>query len=101
MRCAAGHVALLLVCSKLLASGRTRDPCPRPAATLTPLFQAHSSSGLGHRPLTAAARVRIPYAPLYSSLSAEFRSTMRTRVSEATGLDRAVPARAPGIEPTR
>jgi hypothetical protein len=24
---------------------------------------AHSSSGLGHRPLTAAARVRIPYAP--------------------------------------
>jgi hypothetical protein len=25
---------------------------------------AHSSSGLGHRPLTAAARVRIPYAPL-------------------------------------
>jgi hypothetical protein len=25
--------------------------------------RAHSSSGLGHRPLTAAARVRIPYAP--------------------------------------
>ena len=25
--------------------------------------EAHSSSGLGHRPLTAAARVRIPYAP--------------------------------------
>ena len=24
---------------------------------------AHSSSGLGHRPLTAAARVRIPYGP--------------------------------------
>ena len=28
---------------------------------------AHSSSGLGHRPLTAAARVRIPYAPLSES----------------------------------
>ena len=29
--------------------------------------RAHSSSGLGHRPLTAAARVRIPYAPLQRS----------------------------------
>jgi hypothetical protein len=29
-------------------------PCPR---------RAHSSSGLGRRPLTAVARVRIPYAP--------------------------------------
>ncbi len=29
-----------------------------------PRSRAHSSSGLGHRPLTAAARVRIPYAPL-------------------------------------
>src|SRR5438034_3951399 len=29
---------------------------------------AHSSSGLGHRPLTAAARVRIPYAPYWISL---------------------------------
>ena len=27
------------------------------------LLAAHSSSGLGHRPLTAAARVRIPYGP--------------------------------------
>src|SRR4051794_6872234 len=35
----------------------------RDAATLS-LRRAHSSSGLGHRPLTAAARVRIPYAPL-------------------------------------
>jgi hypothetical protein len=31
-------------------------------ATLA-LRTAHSSSGLGHRPLTAAARVRIPYGP--------------------------------------
>ena len=29
----------------------------------TPRRTAHSSSGLGHRPLTAAARVRIPYGP--------------------------------------
>jgi alkylated DNA nucleotide flippase Atl1 len=29
---------------------------------------AHSSSGLGRRPLTAVARVRIPYAPLLPSL---------------------------------
>jgi hypothetical protein len=34
----------------------------RPFATL-PHRTAHSSSGLGHRPLTAAARVRIPYGP--------------------------------------
>ena len=36
-------------------------------ATLTARSRAHSSSGLGHRPLTAAARVRIPYAPLHRS----------------------------------
>ena len=28
---------------------------------------AHSSSGLGHRPLTAAARVRIPYGPAFAA----------------------------------
>src|SRR5207237_7827772 len=39
----------------------------RGAATLS-LRRAHSSSGLGHRPLTAAARVRIPYAPLSRTL---------------------------------
>ena len=36
--------------------------CRPLVATLGPR-RAHSSSGLGHRPLTAAARVRIPYAP--------------------------------------
>ena len=35
----------------------------RPLAATLGLRRAHSSSGLGHRPLTAAARVRIPYAP--------------------------------------
>ena len=34
-------------------------PCPR---------RAHSSSGLGRRPLTAVARVRIPYAPPHKAL---------------------------------
>src|SRR6266542_4484632 len=34
--------------------------------------RAHSSSGLGHRPLTAAARVRIPYAPFYVTKCARF-----------------------------
>jgi hypothetical protein len=43
---------------------------------------AHSSSGLGHRPLTAAARVRIPYAPLSHSRPSGFR--MATRVRSAT-----------------
>ena len=38
---------------------------------------AHSSSGLGRRPLTAVARVRIPYAPLSPSPSREIRSTER------------------------
>ncbi len=32
-----------------------------------PAATAHSSSGLGHRPLTAAARVRIPYGPSSAS----------------------------------
>ncbi len=41
---------------------RRRGDLARSAATLGPR-RAHSSSGLGHRPLTAAARVRIPYAP--------------------------------------
>ena len=52
------------------------DARPRPAERLRPVSgsrgavrytplvaTAHSSSGLGHRPLTAAARVRIPYGP--------------------------------------
>jgi hypothetical protein len=53
-------------------------------ATLGPR-RAHSSSGLGHRPLTAAARVRIPYAPLCVTWLAGFGSTM----CMATGRGRA------------
>src|SRR5687768_1387178 len=34
-----------------------------------PSTTAHSSSGLGHRPLTAAARVRIPYGPFQRALA--------------------------------
>ena len=37
---------------------------PAPSATLRAFYGAHSSSGLGHRPLTAAARVRIPLGVL-------------------------------------
>ncbi len=47
-------------------SGRRTATRPRvsvAAALATLVAAAHSSSGLGHRPLTAAARVRIPYAP--------------------------------------
>jgi hypothetical protein len=46
-----------------------------PPATLN--LPAHSSSGLGHRPLTAAARVRIPYAPLRCAWPA--RSLLRSQ----------------------
>ena len=41
---------------------------------------AHSSSGLGHRPLTAAARVRIPYGPWL--VSTETRSPDYSRNDE-------------------
>ena len=41
---------------------RRRD-VRRPRFATLPRRTAHSSSGLGHRPLTAAARVRIPYGP--------------------------------------
>ena len=61
---------------------RPRRPVPRltqgardgPEAfgTLLRVHGAHSSSGLGHRPLTAAARVRIPYGPSYVSLTHGF-----------------------------
>src|SRR5215211_1200958 len=40
---------------------------------------AHSSSGLGRRPLTAVARVRIPYAPLL--LAAVNRGRKRSRTA--------------------
>jgi hypothetical protein len=44
-----------------------------------PTSSAHSSSGLGHRPLTAAARVRIPYGPSYRSQPRGFRMVTRVR----------------------
>src|SRR5512132_4371274 len=46
----------------LLRFGHRPSSLGSAVATLG-LRRAHSSSGLGHRPLTAAARVRIPYAP--------------------------------------
>src|SRR5215211_2811589 len=63
--------------------------CPF-AATLS-LRRAHSSSGLGHRPLTAAARVRIPYAPLDVTWLAAFGSTTRVICDSGAGYARAVP----------
>src|SRR5690348_6275314 len=39
---------------------------------------AHSSSGLGHRPLTAAARVRIPYAPFGDLAAGDVTTTLET-----------------------
>jgi hypothetical protein len=39
---------------------------------------AHSSSGLGRRPLTAVARVRIPYAPLNACLAGLLVSSVTT-----------------------
>ena len=59
-----------------------------------PARRAHSSSGLGHRPLTAAARVRIPYAPLL--LPEETRSARRDPVrAPSPSLDSAAAGRPP------
>src|SRR5207302_4449993 len=61
------RVALLLVSVVPLfllpaSEHGARVPAP-PLRYTAPRHGAHSSSGLGHRPLTAAARVRIPYGP--------------------------------------
>jgi hypothetical protein len=57
--------------------------------------RAHSSSGLGHRPLTAAARVRIPYAPFSVTWLSRFRSTMRVIRDRQPAKARAVPTWVP------
>src|SRR4051812_35672898 len=44
-----------------------------------PRHGAHSSSGLGHRPLTAAARVRIPYGPFLTAWLRAFGLDARVR----------------------
>jgi hypothetical protein len=70
--------------------------CPG-AATLS-VRRAHSSSGLGHRPLTAAARVRIPYAPFYCSWLGQNRMVTRIRCAREAGNARAVPTWVPTSE---
>ena len=65
-------------------SSRARIRYPSTSAT------AHSSSGLGHRPLTAAARVRIPYGPRASFR----RNPFRTEPTEPLDV-RAFPTRSP------
>ena len=68
------------------AGGPASVPCRRPATGREDRLRcrgtAHSSSGLGRRPLTAVARVRIPYAPLLHSAvtRSRRRSPMRGRV---------------------
>jgi hypothetical protein len=63
------RVALLAGSRGLIVARAEKSPEPAHDASPTrPSLQscvpAHSSSGLGRRPLTAVARVRIPYAPL-------------------------------------
>jgi hypothetical protein len=60
-----------------------------------PTSSAHSSSGLGHRPLTAAARVRIPYGPFYGSQSRGFRMVTRVRRVRDAAKAHVVPTPAP------
>ena len=62
MRLADAVADLRLLGDTLPAARVAADPRTRPRYTGP--RSARSSSGLGHRPLTAAARVRIPYAPL-------------------------------------
>jgi hypothetical protein len=52
---------------------------------------AHSSSGLGHRPLTAAARVRIPYGPFCCAWLRANRMVARVRRVRGAGNVHAVP----------
>src|SRR4029453_10643881 len=59
---------------------------------------AHSSSGLGRRPLTAVARVRIPYAPFYAALLLGNRMVTRDRRARDAGNARAVPIPVPTSE---
>jgi hypothetical protein len=56
---------------------------------------AHSSSGLGRRPLTAVARVRIPYAPFAPAWLLENRMVERDGRVRRAGNARAVPPRVP------
>ena len=60
--------------------GFGHSPSPR-SSLHWPLRSAHSSSGLGHRPLTAAARVRIPYGPSLSSKPVQSLATETPRKS--------------------
>src|ERR1700757_4113711 len=69
---------------------------PESRSARLPPRRAHSSSGLGHRPLTAAARVRIPYAPLRGSRPTGFRLTTRVRCTSDDGNARLEP---PGCLP--
>ena len=60
------------------------------------LATAHSSSGLGHRPLTAAARVRIPYGPFRARMDKGFRLGKRNgERREPAGSGRVFPHRFP------
>ena len=63
---------------------------PALVATLGPR-SAHSSSGLGHRPLTAAARVRIPYGPFRSAWLCDNRIAARVRGVRRAANAHAVP----------
>ena len=64
---------------------------------------AHSSSGLGHRPLTAAARVRIPYGPYEAAWLSGFGLAMRVRWAGSAAKVRSVgtPVGTPGFWPNR
>jgi hypothetical protein len=55
-----------------------------------PTSSAHSSSGLGHRPLTAAARVRIPYGPFRRSQLRAYRMVTRVRCARCAANARRV-----------
>jgi hypothetical protein len=60
--------ARIVATGRIVVVGTEESPQPAHNAVSTPpplqsCVPAHSSSGLGRRPLTAVARVRIPYAP--------------------------------------
>ena len=65
------------------------------------LRRAHSSSGLGHRPLTAAARVRIPYAPFYCAWPRGNRIVTRVVPDRSVRNARVVPTSVPTSEVVR
>jgi hypothetical protein len=95
----AGQAKILRSCLRRpKADGGRRARADRPVVRYPVLPPAHSSSGLGRRPLTAVARVRIPYAPFCRGSVRRFRVVERDRRARNAGDAHVVPTSVPPRE---